>query len=149
MRVIVMRGVPGSGKTTAAMEIVKSYVAYGSYRHKIVSADAYFVRLGNGRYAFDASLLSQAHAECFKSFIEALQRKTDLVIVDNTNSTAVEMAPYMLGAAAYGYEAEYVTIHCDPIVAAARNVHGVSEQVVVSMYERMLNERMPPWWKSA
>jgi predicted kinase len=71
-----------------------------------------------------------------------------LIVVDNTNTTVAEMAPYMAVAAAYGHDTKVVTIDCDPEVAAARNVHGVPVQTVKAQHDRIVKEtkNMPPWW---
>ena len=143
--VIVMQGVPGSGKTTMAKEYIRS-LPLGETGH-IVSADDYYMR--DGVYRFDPSLLSKAHAYCFRRFIDIVSSTLTMnVIVDNTNTTAVEMAPYMLGASAYGYEPHYWRISCDPRKAAARNIHGVPEQVVDAQYQRMMSDNLAPWWKT-
>jgi hypothetical protein len=68
-------------------------------------------------------------------------------MVDNTNITATEIAPYMLGAAAFGATAEIVTLWCDPIVALQRGVHSVPNQIVMAMYGKLLSEPLPTYWK--
>lgn len=136
-KVIVMRGVPGSGK---------SQYARGT-GGVVVSADDFFVRVGKGAYAFDPTKLGEAHGMCLREFVEAVQGERPLVVVDNTNTTTTEAAPYMAVAAAYGYEAEIHEIGCDPLVAAKRNVHGVPEDRVLAMAARMSEARFPPWWK--
>lgn len=145
-QVIVLQGVPGSGKTAVAKDFVRRHP---DLRCVIVSADDFFVERGGGTYAFDVTLLTQAHAACFRQFVLALQQGVDVVIVDNTNSTAWEMEPYMLGAEAFGYNATYWRVSCDPEVAAARNIHDVPVHVVHAIHERMLNEKLPPWWRSS
>ena len=125
MKVIVMSGISGSGKSTYAKRVVsetepsmkfRDGERYGDYAI-IVSADDHFIN-NAGEYQFDASMLAEAHNECFRDFIEALQSEVGLVIVDNTNCSSEEIAPYMLGASAYGYEAEIVTIRCDGRIAS-------------------------------
>jgi predicted kinase len=136
-QVIVLRGLPGSGKSTLIeREFPKAVV---------VSADHFFINLA-GKYCFDPSKIGEAHAACFRRYILLLQTiKPELVIVDNTNTSEVEIAPYMLGAAAFEYEAKVVTVSCDPKVAAARNTHGVPEEVVLKM-NVSLQKPLPPWW---
>lgn len=79
------------------------------------------------------------------------KRDDDTLVVDNTNTTVEEISPYMLGAAAFGWEAEvhtlYLTLHDDAIRSAARNVHNVPEQVVLSQYQRLLSRKLPSYWK--
>ena len=77
-------------------------------RRQIVGADDFFE--GSEGYRFDKTKLAEAHGQCFRRFIDFLDVDVDLVIVDNTNTTTEEIAPYMLGASAYGYEAEVITI---------------------------------------
>jgi len=146
-KVIVMQGVPGSGKSTHASKVALNAQQAGG-RVVTASADDFFINLGGGEYKFDGSKLSEAHGECFRAFIHAVMNNADMVIVDNTNTTPMEISPYMLAAQAFGYEAEVHRIECDPDVAAARNTHGVSASSVKVMHERMANNSLPPWWKT-
>ena len=91
-QVIIMQGISGSGKSTKAHEIAEKHSAIGC---RVVSADDLFTI--NGTYNFDPTLLGEAHKQCMRSFLAALQNpEVGLVIVDNTNTTLVEMAPYYL-----------------------------------------------------
>ena len=53
----LMRGVPGSGKSTIVKHLMKMF-----HTDSICSADQYFSR--NGRYRFDQKQLKQAHEYC-------------------------------------------------------------------------------------
>ena len=141
-RVILMAGVPGSGKS--------HYVnnKLGLSRESVVSADNFFVG-SDGVYRFDPSQLGAAHGDCLRGFVSSLHQGLRTVVVDNTNTTAIEMSPYVALAAAYGYEVEIVRVGCDPAVAAARNTHGVPERAVRAMAERLdktFQEGLPPFW---
>lgn len=137
-KVTLLRGVPGSGKST--------YVQAHMPDALVVSADAYFVR--DGIYQFNPAKLPQAHAACLRVFVQALQGCVGQVVVDNTNTTVAEVAPYAALALAYGYELEVVNLQVNPAVAAARNVHGVPAASVEAMAQRLAVEtpRLPPWW---
>lgn len=137
MNVVIMQGLPGSGKSTYAQ----------NYGGLVVSADDYFVELGGGTYKFDPSRLSEAHGQCFRRFVEAVTSKTPHVVVDNTNTTPMEISPYYLGAQAYGYDVEIVRVECPSYIAAARNTHGVSEATIHAMEKRMNESPLPPWWR--
>jgi predicted kinase len=137
MKVIVFRGLPGSGKSTLIEK------EFGDV--PVVSADHFFIGK-DGVYRFDPALIGKAHGACFRRFIQLIERDLDLIVVDNTNTTEVEVAPYMLAAQAFGYEAKVVTVTCDPKIAAARNTHGVPEEVVLKMAVS-LSKPLPPWWE--
>jgi predicted kinase len=133
-QVIVLQGLPGSGKSTFARQL----------NGLIASADHTF-ETPTG-YQFDPSRIGEAHNNCFRAVIEALQRGEPLVIVDNTNTSVAEMAPYMLAAGAYGYEAKVLRVLCSVETALERNVHGVPEPAIRAMAEALETVELPPWW---
>jgi predicted kinase len=138
--VYIMQGVSGSGKST--------YAASLNPRH-VVSADDYFVNEA-GEYGFDAALLPEAHAECLRRFVSLVTIGAEgPIVVDNTNTTNAEIAPYYALAESYGYEPTIVSVFCDPKVAHLRNQHGVPLETCLKAAERIRRERerMPPWWK--
>lgn len=151
MKVIVLIGVSGAGKSTYIKENFSVVDIHGVY-----SADHFFMK--DGEYVFDPAKLPQAHKSCLRRFTEAVQKMQGkgYLIVDNTNTSVMEMAPYCALALAYGHELELVAIHCDPVAAARRNVHGVPEVAVMRQHSRMLHTlaksenggyaNLPPWW---
>lgn len=130
-RVVVMQGVSGAGKSTAAARLLGESAKVAV----VASADHYFETRDG--YKFDFRKLGEAHAACFRSFVDSLRRMVPVVIVDNTNTTAMEISPYMLGAAAFGYDAEILSVRCNPEVAAARNLHGVPLAGVLAQDKRI------------
>jgi predicted kinase len=143
--VVIMSGVPGSGKSTYARSIAAAISATNA---KIVSADDCFTK-PNGTYDFHARDLPAAHAACLRAFNGALRdmrSSNDLLVVDNTNTTAVEIAPYYALATAYGNAVHIVTLECDPAVAAARNTHDVSLASIERMAAQIRDRRLPPYW---
>jgi len=139
MKVIIMQGVPGSGKST----YVKSMQPVAT---EVISADSYF-ETKDGEYRFDPSKLGEAHGACLRRFVKLVAGASgDTVVVDNTNTTTLEIAPYMALASAYGCEVELVRVQCDPEVAAARNVHGVPLHAVRRMADNIRNFSPPPFW---
>lgn len=137
-RVIIMRGIPGSGKST--------YVRNRFPGALVCSADHYFEQ--SGEYKFDASKLSEAHSACLRRFVRAVAHYGSLlVVVDNTNISAAEIAPYFQLAQAYGYEVTIYTVECQPAVAAKRNVHGVPEATIERMAKSLKEaENFFPRW---
>ncbi len=132
----IMQGVSGAGKT--------HHTPWSAY---IVSADYYFMR--GTEYQFDASKLGEAHGECLRCFTEAVLRGQELIVVDNTNTTPVEVAPYYALALAYGYDVVIKYIPCSDLkLAAERNRHGVPLKTIEQQAKRIENfaKHMPPYW---
>lgn len=165
-KVTILSGVSGSGKSKYAGTLLLEYTSStgltleemlrlpkGDKRATAAycSADMYFVD-AQGKYNFDPTKLSDAHGACMREFISSLQNETEMVVVDNTNTTAVEIAPYILVAQAYGYEVEIITVMCetdaDIKACAARNSHGVPEGGIFAQHRRLCARELMPWWKN-
>lgn len=118
----IIRGLPGSGKTTMARKLSAETGA------KHFEADDYFSSADG--YKFVPSNVGDAHARCQKNAERAL-RNGDDVIVANTFSEQWEMGFYRKIAAECGAT-------CEIIVATGSylNVHGVPDEVVERMRDR-------------
>jgi predicted kinase len=138
-RVVIMQGVSGSGKST--------YVAAEFPEATVVSANDYFMH--DGEYRFDGSLLQKSHEFCWRQFLAALQRGDSLIVVDNTNTTAIEISPYMLPAESFGYSVEIITLDVQPYEAADQNIHGVPHRTVYAQNNRirMFLRYLPRRWR--
>ena len=125
-RVIIMRGLPGSGKSTKAK----------TYDGTIVSADDYFIV--DGVYKFSAILLGSAHRSCYYKFREAVDRGDATIIVDNTNISPKEYKRYRRYAEKRGYTVTIDSIEssltCEEL--AERNTHSVPLEAIKRMNER-------------
>lgn len=98
---VLLRGLPGSGKSTFAHFIWEKNV--------ICEADQYFVDEKTGEYQFDATQLRQAHDWC-RSKVEnmmTINQKTPgfypEIVVSNTFTQDWELEPYYKLAEQYGY----------------------------------------------
>jgi hypothetical protein len=147
-----MSGIPGSGKTHW---IMKAKTDYARARNQevgvscwiVCSADAYFVSKGYGDYVFDPSKLGEAHGACLLKYEKALRIGVcDVLVVDNTNTTTEEMAPYVALAMAHGAEIEIVSVGCPAEIAAKRNTHGVPLRACQAMAQRFTNLTIPHFW---
>lgn len=141
--VFILSGVSGSGKST--------YIRNTFQDPFVVSAD-HFLYDSDGKYIFDPMKLGAAHAACFRRFIKVCSdHEPPLVVVDNTNTTTEEIAPYVLGAEAFDYDVEIVTLvppsHVSLDECARRNTHGVPLATVRKQQDRIMSRRFPFWWK--
>lgn len=113
---IIIRGLPGSGKSTMA----EKFVAMG-YTH--CETDAFF--MVNGEYKFDGNRLTEAHDWCFAAVVNAL--KSGNVVVSNTFSRIWEMQRYL------DLPNPKAVLTCEGNYG---NKHGVPEHAVERMRQR-------------
>ena len=146
-KTVILRGVPGAGKSTAAKQM---FVEQGLAGIPVTtfSADYYFER--SGEYQFDPSKLGAAHASCLRAFVlqlTALSAGGDgILVIDNTNTTVQEVDVYVKLARAFDVPFEVVTVQCDPALAAARGLHGVPTAKVWEMHRRLMDAKIPRDW---
>lgn len=166
-KVFILRGVPGSGKSTYIAKKVKEIDEKFPVDVEVVSADHYFEECPHESdfavedfyqyhkkgctaekvYKFDATRLGRAHRQCQDRFIELLSSNGAMFIfVDNTNTTIKELNSYVKACVGHDVEFVIVNIVCDPKVAATRNKHGVPVEKVLQMHERMTSAKIPDEW---
>lgn len=142
MQVIILRGLPGAGKSR--------YVA-SAVTHRddtaIVSADDFYVVDGVYKYTGNDQA---AHQSCWSRFKLALHLKHETVFVDNTNTEAHELAPYIMEAWAQGYGVKIVRIRTKLSTVLERNKtrgsKSVPEHVIGMMHQRLSTSVLPPYW---
>ena len=137
-KIVIMRGLPGSGKS--------HYVAENYADAYVCSADNFFERLARKEgktyeEVFQPWMLSQAHAECLHEFVIALASNEPVVVVDNTNTTHWEYMNYIAIATTLAdYELEIIEVHCPNAgwlnVFYERNSHGVPWRSMEMMWSR-------------
>lgn len=129
---IIMRGLPGSGKSYVAQRLAAHFNAI------IASADDYFSR-SRGEYNFYRYQLPQAHAACRRAFVAALESGRS-VILDNTCSRVDEYESYVQLAQSVGYDVFIVELFHDSfedlVAFHDRNQHGVDWSVMMAMASR-------------
>ncbi|CAH2982490.1 unnamed protein product [Chilo suppressalis] len=136
---ILMRGLPGSGKSFIANRIIEATIggSFADLKTHICSTDDYFM-VGR-RYNFNKQDLPYAHSLNHKRSIAAMEQGLSPVIIDNTNIEIWETEPYVKAAVANGYIIEVVEPNTPwakkPNQLCRRNVHNVP----VTSIKRMLN----------
>lgn len=137
MTVYILRGLPGSGKSTKAKELMnEDHVDVA-----IVSADYYFHR-PDGTYDWNARLIGNAHKWCQEQFIECMEGSLPYgkIIVDNTNIRRKDFQFYVDNATRNGYKVVEIIVGTMTIEAivqyAQRNIHKVPYDTICRMAER-------------
>lgn len=115
--VIIMKGLPGSGKSTRARQ----------FGMPVVSADHFFYV--EGEYRFNPTKILDAHAACQCKAIEFFSAQTSFV-VDNTNVRRAEYAVYVKLAEKFGFDVRFVQMHGD----------NVSDELLRVYYDRQVHK---------
>lgn len=126
--VIILRGLPGSGKSTVS-EFFK--------RHYYVSMDLFWNKDG-GDYKFDYDRLQEAIEWTHNRFLQALYddhpAAPRLIVVDNVNY-ALEHFQFFVDAAKAA-KAQIHYVHVERRLDDLENHHGVPEEKVFEMAEK-------------
>lgn len=144
MHIFLMRGLPGSGKTSW----IKAYeTAHYVFPQKWVVCSADHYHLINGVYQYKPENARSAHDDCLHRYLAHLiNQNADVMFVDNTNTTLVELAPYYRLAELYQAEVKIIQVMTDFTKACQRNVHDVPIVTLWRMYQNLLSERLPTHW---
>jgi len=129
---IIIRGIPGSGKSTYAETLKKDLWEEG-YDVERFEADDFWID-DNGDYIFRPELLGLAHRECWRRTFEAFDHGLDYAIVSNTFTTAKEMEPYLKEAETRGLNV--VVYRMDNEFGS---IHGVPAKTIESMKARFVD----------
>ena len=118
----IVRGVPGSGKTTLAKQLTSN----------VFEADHYFYD-NDGNYNFIPSEIKEAHKEC-KQFVGfAMESGIQKIAVSNTFTQEWEMEPYFELAKKYGFKVFTIIVENRH---GGVNEHGVPEDKIEQMKNR-------------
>lgn len=135
---VIIRGLPGSGKSYLARNI--AHLADEEDAAQFVfSTDDFFMKKGR-IYDFDPMKLSDAHAFNQQQVSKAVKDGISPIIIDNTNTQCWEMRPYVILAVQYGYFIEVLEPNTrwafNVNELTKRNVHNVPRQSIQRMMER-------------
>lgn len=126
VNLILVRGLPGSGKTTLSRLLSKN----GNY--PVFSIDEYFTDT-NGNYTFDYAKNYLAYKACEENTERAILSGNELVFVDHTFTIEWEMEPYFKLAEKYNCVLHVITVEN---YHGNENVHHVSKEQILKMAEK-------------
>jgi adenylate kinase family enzyme len=128
---ILLRGLPGSGKSTTAKLLGAGGAGYAHFE-----ADMYFME--NGEYKFDPMKIKDAHKWCQNSVEHAMLLNyttghNSTIIVSNTFTQEWEMEQYYKMAESWGYRVYSIIVENRH---GGVNEHGVPEDKLEQMKNR-------------
>lgn len=128
----IVRGLPGSGKSTFAKKLV-----YSDFL--VCEADKYFIDKETGEYKFDGSKIKDAHKYC-QDLVETYMKDSLVndqwyreIAVSNTFTMEWEMTSYFELAKKYGYKVFSIIVENRH---NGENVHGVPTDKIEQMKDR-------------
>ena len=129
-KLYIVRGLPGSGKSTFAEALVGSDFL-------VCEADKYFMQ--DGEYTFDGSKLKEAHESC-RNTVETYMKDSLVndqfyreIAVSNTFTQEWEMQPYFDLAKQYDYMVFTIIVENRH---GGVNQHGVPDEALTRMKDR-------------
>ena len=118
MKLTIIRGLPGSGKSTEAKKL------------NVFHIEADMFQMKNGKYCFDANYQRKAHELCYECVVEMLSTRSDCV-VSNTFTQLWEMERYLTMAKHFGADIEVIRME-----TKYESIHDVPDDVYEKMRER-------------
>ena len=160
---VIMRGIPGSGKSHAARKYLednsfrrinynerRAYLAFSERYGLILSTDDYW----GEDYNFIPAKMKEAHEWNQNRADESALLEFGCIVIDNTNTVAWEWEPYLHIAKNHDYDVTILypdtpwwnvaernmrignILDSDVAEFENRNTHGVPEQIIRRMMER-------------
>ena len=126
---ILLRGLPGSGKTTLAKIILQ---LRSTDEPEVLSADDFFEG-EEGDYNFDSTKLKEAHNYCQFRCSERMRQQKARIVVANTFTQEWEMDEYFKMAERYNYRVHTVIVENRH---RGENIHGVPKDKLQQMKDR-------------
>ena len=142
----IIRGLPGSGKSTLGERLAGTYVdyhpKYGGPKCHNYSADDWFTdRAGNYRYIPEE--ISDAHEDCLARVRGAMMSPSaDFICVCNTFTQAWEVSRYFDLCERFNYTP--VVLECQ---SQFGNIHGCPSEKIQEMKDRWENDIIPEKFK--
>lgn len=121
---ILLRGLPGSGKTTLAKLLSEN----GKY--PVHAIDDYFTDAQTGAYNFEFDKNHLAYKQCEEQTLNSIKRGAEKIFIDNTFTIEWELEPYFKLAAQHNCKIFVVTVENRH---GSKNIHHVSDEQLQKM----------------
>lgn len=141
--VIIMCGIPGSGKSYTVGKIKEHYESKNI--EVVVCSSDHFMMNDKGEYDFHPSKLAYTHKQCQEKFCNSLLKDNIVVIVDNTNVKIKDLKYYENMTEKQSATVLFVesnSLWKDNVDECfKRNTHNVPYDKIKEMYNSLLNTR--------
>lgn len=124
VKLFIIRGVPGAGKTTTALRMIKNNIVDEHFE-----ADMYFYN-SDGLYEFDKNKIRNSHMWCLSQVLNSLANDKR-VVVANTFITKREVLAYTNICSINNIKYQLMTCSGN-----YQNTHGVSDDKIAFMKQR-------------
>ena len=122
----LLRGLPGSGKTTFAIELSENN------KYPIFSVDDYFTDT-NGNYNFEFDKNYLAYHLCEENTKKSMLKKAEKIFIHNTFTLDWEIEPYFKLASEFNYKVFVVTVENRN---ATKNIHHITDEQIKKMAQK-------------
>ncbi|KAF8788273.1 YLP motif-containing protein 1 [Argiope bruennichi] len=151
--VIILRGLPGSGKTYVAKLIKDKEIENGGSAPRILSLDDYFmvekevndvdpdtgkkVRRKEFKFEYEIEMEEAYRSSLFKSFKKTIDdRFFPFIIVDAVHEKSKQYEQYWSYAKQRGFQVYIAEMDCkDPVICYKRNIHNRSLEEISKILE--------------
>jgi tRNA uridine 5-carbamoylmethylation protein Kti12 len=140
--ILILRGLPSVGKSRLA-EIIKRIHADAV----ILASDDFFLDESNHTHTFDKERIQEAHKWNFDRFKKAIDNKTPVIVIDNSNIKLFHYYHYLDYGQRHNYLVSVVTIPHNDVSdreLTDRNIHGVSRETIRRMRKEFQWEIVNP-----
>lgn len=124
---ILLRGLPGSGKTTLAKVLSENNT------YPVFSVDDFFTNEITGEYIFNFKDNHLAYQQCEELTKDAMQQQIPKIFVHNTFTMDWELEPFFKLASKFNYTLFVVTVEN---YHHNKNTHEVSDEQLHKMAEK-------------
>jgi predicted kinase len=118
---ILIRGLPGAGKSTFAAILSPDYL----------EADQFFIE--DGVYNFNIARLGAAHLWCQNAAYNQFLDGKEIIVISNTFTTKKEMKPYIDMADEFGYRIVTLIVENRH---GSQSIHNVPQETLDNMKNR-------------